>query len=109
MFPSKLSEFSEDSTFVETFKACLLNHGVENRAKDLFFVSYEQINSVGVMCKGVKIKVLSSVSVLQGEGSADICQLIPATKILYSTVQCQDIQMIALMSQMSITKIVTGG
>ena len=76
----------------------MLNHGIEDRAKDLFFISYEESSSNERVCKGVKIKVLSSVSILRGGGVDEVCELKPATKVLYSIVQSQDMQMIALIS-----------
>ena len=82
----------------------MLNHGAEDRAKDLFFLTYETKAGSGIGL-GVKIKVLSSVSILDSTGSD--YELRPATKVLYSIINCQDTGTISLMSQMSVTKIVT--
>ena len=66
VFPSRLVEFGEDKEFTKVFKGCLLNHGIDNRTKDLFFISYEEDSEGTIMCEGIKVKVLSSVSVLRG-------------------------------------------
>ena len=64
LFTRKLAEFPGDrEQFAKDFRACLLNHGAEDRAKDLFFVTYEVGSGTG-FCMGVKIKCLSSVSIL---------------------------------------------
>ena len=107
MFPSRLVEFGDDKEFTKVFKGCLLNHGIDNRTKDLFFISYAEYSEGTIMCEGIKVKVLSSVSVLRGTGIDGDCTLISATKILYSTVASQDMQMMSLISQMSVTKMVT--
>ena len=98
VFPSKLVEFGGDKSFVKVFQGCLLNHGIDNRAKDLFFIAYEEDQAGTISCTGVKIKVLSTVSVLRGVEYDGVCTLIPATKVLYSTVASQDMQMMSLIS-----------
>ena len=81
-----------------------MNHGAEDRAKDIFFVTYEVGSDQG-FCMGVKVKCLSSVSVLDTSG--ETCELRPVTKILYSVINCRDPGAISLMTQMSVTKLVT--